>query len=121
MDNTILLVDDSATLRMGVSSLLGQAGYNVIAAGDGISALKTMNENKVNMVITDIIMAEMDGLKLIEEIKKHSEWKNIPVIVLSSESSTEEVEKGRKAGALGWIIKPFDNDKLVQVVRKILC
>jgi len=117
---TILTVDDSASMRMMVSFTLRPLGYNVLEAGNGVEALRIMGSNTVDMLITDINMPEMDGIKLVKKVREQKEYRFIPILVLTTESQDEKRQEGKAAGATGWIVKPFKPEQLIKVVGKVL-
>ncbi|MEQ8861269.1 MAG: response regulator [Pseudomonadales bacterium] len=118
----ILVVDDSSSMREMVSYTLTTAGHSVMAAADGAQALRIAEDgvDHFDLVITDINMPVMDGLTLIRELRGLRRYSYRPILVLSTESSPETKSAGRSAGATGWIVKPFDPDKLLGVVGKVL-
>lgn len=123
--NTILVVDDSNTSRASIEYTLKNAGYNVKTAEDGEQALKKLQEIKAensacNLVVTDINMPKMDGITLIKSVRKGSLFPYVPIIVITTESEQSKKEEGKSAGATGWIVKPFNPDKLLEVVKKLL-
>ena len=120
MAGTILIVDDSASMRQLVSFALKDAGYDVIAAVDGKDALGKANGTKVDMVVTDLNMPNMNGIELIKEIRSGTTNKFTPVVMLTTESQDSKKQEGRAAGASGWIVKPFTPEKLLGVVRKFV-
>lgn len=120
MAKTILAVDDSASIRQMVAFTLKGAGYEVIQAVDGQDALDKANYHQVNLVLTDINMPRMDGLKLLELLRKLAHYKNIPILILTTESGDEIKAKGRAAGATGWLVKPFDPKRLLEVIDKVI-
>ena len=117
---SILLVDDSTTMREMVRFTLTGADYVVFEASDGIEALQFARKNRVNIVITDINMPNMDGITLIEELRKLAEYKFIPILTLTTEGGAEKKQQGKRAGATGWIVKPFDPDSLLSTIRRVL-
>ncbi len=119
MAKTIMTADDSRSVRQMVSFTLQQAGYNVVEAEDGKDAFAKLNE-KVNMVLTDLNMPNMDGLELIRAIRAEPHYKFMPVIMLTTESQANKKQEGKAAGATGWIIKPFNPEQLLAVVKKVL-
>jgi two-component system chemotaxis response regulator CheY len=119
MAKSILAVDDSVTMRQTISTALAKEGYSVLVANDGMDALGKLNGNKFHVIITDINMPNMDGIRLIKEIRNLPEHKFTPIIVLTTESQPEKREEGKSAGATGWIIKPFKPDQLIAVVKKV--
>lgn len=119
MTRTVLTVDDSKTIREMVSFTLTTAGYNVLEAEDGVQALKVLESNQPNLVITDLNMPNMDGLTLIKKIREMGQFSSTPILMLTTENTDERKNEGRSAGATGWIVKPFDPEKLLQVVTKV--
>jgi two-component system chemotaxis response regulator CheY len=117
---SILLVDDSVSMREMVGFTLKGAGYEVSQAEDGVEALKFAQGNTVDLVITDINMPNMDGITLIRELRALPAYKFIPILTLTTENSTEKKQQGKIAGATGWIVKPFDPDHLLSTVRRVL-
>lgn len=120
MTKTILAVDDSASIRQMVSFTLKGAGYEVIEAVDGQDALDKARQRAFNLVLTDINMPRMDGLKLLENLRKISQYRAVPILMLTTESTDEMKAKGRSAGATGWLVKPFNPGSLVEVIKKVI-
>ena len=120
MAKKIMTADDSASIRQMVSFILKDAGYEVVEAVDGKDALNKLNGSKVNMLITDLNMPNMDGLELIEHVRVKSAFKFIPIIMLTTESQIEKKQRGKAAGATGWIVKPFKPEQLIAVIKKVL-
>lgn len=120
MSKTIMTVDDSASVRQMVSFTLKQAGYDVIQAIDGKDALSKLNSAQVKMLITDLNMPNLDGIGLIKQVRANPAYKFIPIIMLTTESQDSKKTEGKKAGATGWIVKPFKPDQLLAVVKKVL-
>lgn len=116
----ILTVDDSAAMRQMVHVTLASAGYDVYQAKDGREALDIANANTFDLVITDVNMPEMDGLTLVRHLRGMATYRHTPLLVLTTESSTERKMQGREAGATGWIVKPFNPEKLLATVAKVL-
>lgn len=119
MGKTILTVDDSASIRQMVTFTLKGAGYEVIEAVDGQDALEKANRQAFNLVLTDINMPRMDGLKLLEKLRDLAHYKNIPILMLTTESDEQMKAKGRAAGATGWLVKPFNPESLLEVIKKV--
>jgi two-component system chemotaxis response regulator CheY len=120
MGKTILIVDDSSSMRQLVTFALKDAGYDVVAAVDGKDALSKADESRVDMVITDLNMPEMDGLELIRQLRDQPGYKFTPIIMLTTESQEAKKQEGKKVGASGWIVKPFTPEQLIGVVKKFV-
>ncbi len=120
MGRTILIADDSASMRQLVTFALKDAGYDVIAAVDGKDALSKLNGSKVDMVVTDLNMPNMDGIELIRQLRSTPTNKFTPVVMLTTESQDSKKQEGRAAGASGWIVKPFTPEKLIGVIKKFV-
>ena len=116
----ILAVDDSATIRKSITFILGQEGMDITEAVDGVDALAKAKAEKYSLVITDINMPNMDGIELIRQLRQTEGYKFTPIIALTTENQDSKMQEGKKAGATGWIVKPFTSDKLIAVVKKIL-
>ena len=120
MAKTILTVDDSPSMRMLLRSALTEQGYAVHEAEDGVAALEWLATNpQPNLMITDINMPRMDGFGLIETLRTKVQHRDMPILVLTTESSDQKKARARDAGATGWIVKPFDPDKLASAVRRV--
>lgn len=117
---SILLVDDSTTMREMVSFTLSEAGHKVSEAEDGVEALEMAQSLDVNLVITDVNMPNMDGITLTSKLRELSAYKFTPILILTTETGNEKKQMGRVAGATGWIEKPFDPDHLLATVNKVL-
>jgi two-component system, chemotaxis family, chemotaxis protein CheY len=120
MKKTIMTVDDSASIRQMVSFTLKGAGYSVIEAKDGQDALNQINGSTIHMVITDLNMPNLDGIGLIRSLRGMQAFRFIPIVMLTTESQMEKKQEGKSAGATGWIVKPFTQDQLIAVVKKVL-
>jgi two-component system, chemotaxis family, chemotaxis protein CheY len=121
VNKTIMVVDDSASIRQMVSFTIKNCGYDVVEAKDGQDALAKMNNGTtVNMIITDLNMPNLDGIGLIRNVRRLATHKFIPIIMLTTESQESKKLEGKQAGATGWIIKPFKPDQLVSVIKKVL-
>lgn len=117
----VLVVDDSPSVRQQVSMSLSQAGYEVVEAGDGTEGVtKIASDRAIGLVICDINMPRMNGLEMIEMVKKEPQNAALPIIVLTSEGQPALIDRAKKAGAKGWIVKPFKADLLVAAVKKLL-
>ena len=115
----VLTVDDSNVMRALLRKALGDEGFDVVQAVDGIDALEWLEQNEVDVVITDINMPRLDGFGLIEKLRAGQRHRDRPILVLSTESSDEKKARARAAGATGWIVKPFDAAKLASAVRRV--
>jgi len=120
MGKKILAVDDSPTIRQMVTHTLCSAGYEVIEAEDGLDGLEKARRERVSLVLTDHNMPRMDGLTLVRSLRALPDYKTAPILVLTTESSDDIKAQGRAAGATGWMVKPFDPQRLVDVVKKVI-
>ena len=120
MAKTVLCVDDSASIRQMVGFTLKSAGYEVVEAVDGMDGLDKAKARSVTLVLTDQNMPRMDGLTLIKSLRALPAYKSVPILMLTTESSDAMKAQGRAAGATGWLVKPFDPQKLIEVVRKVI-
>jgi len=120
MAKTILAVDDSRSILQMVSFTLKGAGYAIVEAPDGKAALAAASKQKFDMVITDLNMPHMDGLTLIRHLRASTSYKFTPVLMLTTEAGADFKAKGKAAGATGWLVKPFDPQKLIGVVKKLV-
>ncbi len=119
MTKTILTVDDSRTMRDMLLLTLSDAGYRVIQAEDGMHGLEVLAQEKPDVIVTDINMPRLDGFGFIETVRHDAKHRAIPILVLTTESDAEKKDRARRAGATGWIVKPFDPTKLVAAVRRV--
>lgn len=117
---SILAVDDSPSMRQMVSFTLKEAGYDVIEAEDGVDALAKAKRSTVQLVLTDVNMPKMDGIELIRELRELPSYKGVPILMLTTESGTDKKLEGKAAGATGWIVKPFDPEKLLATIAKVM-
>lgn len=120
MAKTILIVDDSASLRQVVAIALKGAGYDVIEAGDGKEALAKLTGPKVHLIISDVNMPNMDGITLVKEVKKMPAYKFTPIIMLTTESQESKKAEGQAAGARAWVVKPFKPEQMLAAVSKLI-
>ena len=120
MAKSILAVDDSAAIRGMVFFTLKNAGYEVIEAVDGVDALTKAKTRTMNLVLTDQNMPRMDGLTLVRSLRALPAYRSAPILILTTEAGAEMKSRGRAAGASGWLVKPFDPQRLLEVVRKVL-
>ena len=120
MSRTILIVDDSVSVRHSVSVVLKRAGFTMVEAADGQEGLAMVDSNRnIGMVICDINMPNMDGLEMLEKVKSKPENQSLPVLMLTTEGQMALVKRAKQAGAVGWIVKPFNASQLVQTVSKL--
>lgn len=117
---TILTVDDSASMRQMVGFTLRTAGYQVVEAADGEDGYAKAMNHELSLILTDQNMPRMDGITLVKKLREHARFKTTPILMLTTESSDEMKAAGRKAGATGWLVKPFDPNKLLEVIGKVL-
>jgi two-component system, chemotaxis family, chemotaxis protein CheY len=119
MSKTVLTVDDSRTMRQMLREALIGAGFNVIQAEDGVNGLEVLEGETPDVIITDINMPRMDGFGFIEGVRNTQRHRAVPILVLTTESDAAKKDRARSAGATGWIVKPFDPDKLVNAIRRV--
>lgn len=119
MAKTILVVDDSASLRQVVKMALTGAGYSVLEAGDGQAALALLDGRTINMVVCDVNMPIMNGIEFVKAAKALPGYKFLPILMLTTESQEEKKEQGKAAGAKAWMVKPFAPTQLVNAVSKL--
>ena len=121
MAKTILIVDDSASLRTVVKMALQRAGYEVVEAGDGVQGLAALEATgKVHLIVSDVNMPNMDGITFVTQVKQHPRHKFVPVVMLTTEGQDAKKEQGRAAGAKAWIVKPFNPPQLLDAVSKLI-
>ena len=116
----ILAVDDSPSMRKMVSFTLTGAGYQVVEAVDGQDAFEKAQEQTFDLVLTDQNMPRLDGLGLTKKLREQPQFKTTPILMLTTESSDLMKQAGRAAGATGWLVKPFDPVKLLEVIKKVI-
>jgi two-component system chemotaxis response regulator CheY len=120
MAKTILIVDDSTSLRQVVSIALQGAGYDVIEAVDGQDGLAKLDGRKIHLIISDVNMPNMDGLTFLKEAKKLPAYKFTPVIMLTTESGEGKKQEGQQSGAKAWVVKPFKPEQMLAAVAKLI-
>ena len=120
MAKVVLSVDDSASIRQMVAFTLKGAGYEVIEASDGQEGLEKAKSKTVDMVLTDQNMPRMDGLTLIKSLRAMPSYRSVPILMLTTESGDVMKQQGKAAGATGWLVKPFDPAKLLEVTKKVI-
>ncbi|MGD0490525.1 MAG: response regulator [Steroidobacteraceae bacterium] len=120
MTKHILTVDDSASMRQMVGFALRHAGYEVTEAADGLDALNYARSNTVDLVLTDVNMPNMDGITLVRELRQLERYKFVPMLMLTTEAGQDKKMKGKEAGATGWLVKPFNPEKLLSTIARVL-
>ena len=120
MNRCILTVDDSSTMRQMITFTLKGGDFEVLEAGDGVEALEIAQGKKLALIITDVNMPRMDGITLVHRLRALPEFKCTPILVLTTESDASMKQKGKEAGATGWIVKPFSPEKLMDTVNKVI-
>jgi two-component system chemotaxis response regulator CheY len=118
--HSILAVDDSASMRQMVSFTLKSAGYSVTEAVDGQDAWEKASAHDFDLVLTDQNMPRLDGIGLTQKLRDSPKFKTTPILILTTVSSDQMKQAGRGAGATGWLVKPFDPAKLIEVIRKVI-
>ncbi len=120
MAKTILAIDDSSAIRQMVAFTLKKAGYEVVEAVDGMDGLKKAKAQIFDLVLTDQNMPQMDGLTLVKNLRALPQYKTVPILLLTTESSDTIKAQGRSGGATGWLVKPFDPQRLTDTVKKVI-
>jgi two-component system, chemotaxis family, chemotaxis protein CheY len=120
MAKTVMVVDDSSSVRQVVSIALKGAGYEVIEACDGKDALSKLDGQKIHLMISDVNMPNMDGITLVKEVKKLASYKFTPIIMLTTESQEAKKQEGQAAGAKAWVVKPFQPAQMLAAVSKLI-
>lgn len=116
----ILAVDDSRTMRSMLQQALTGAGFEVELAEDGVDGLERLETADPDLIITDINMPRLDGFGFIDGVRKGDRGSTVPILVLTTESGDALKQRARDAGATGWIVKPFDEEKLVQIIQRLV-
>ncbi|MFA5329927.1 MAG: response regulator [Prolixibacteraceae bacterium] len=120
MSKQILIVDDSESIRKVLTFSLENAGYQVFAACDGREALNFFDGRSIDLLLTDYHMPNVNGLELTIQVRQTENYKHIPVLILSTENQRDMMKEARDAGATGWLMKPFNTEKLLQTLRKVI-
>jgi two-component system chemotaxis response regulator CheY len=120
MPKAVLAVDDSASIRQMVAFTLKNAGYDVVEAADGMDGLTKAKTRGFDLILTDQNMPRMDGLTLVKSLRAIAQYRTTPILILTTESSDAMKAQGKAAGATGWLVKPFDPQKLLDVVKKVI-
>ncbi|WP_332711460.1 response regulator [Pelagibacterium mangrovi] len=116
----VLTVDDSRTILAMLHHTLTNAGFEVVQAENGQVGLDVLGREDVDVVITDINMPVMDGIEFIKRVRATGKHQSLPILILTTETSQDKRDQGRAAGGTGWIVKPFDPEKLVSVINKVV-
>lgn len=117
---SILAVDDSSTIRQMVTFTLQNAGYEVLSAVDGVDALRQITARRVDMIIADLNMPNMNGIEMVRQVRRLAQYKFVPILMLTTESMPEKKQEAKAAGATGWIVKPFNPPQLLAVIQKVM-
>jgi two-component system chemotaxis response regulator CheY len=120
MGKSVLVVDDSGSVRTVVGIALRGAGYEVVEAGDGSEGLRMLDGRRVHLIISDVNMPGMDGLTFLKEIKRHPQHKFVPVMMLTTEAGADKMAVGKAEGARAWMTKPFKPEQMLQAVQKLV-
>ncbi len=119
MTATVLTIDDSRTMRDMLMMALSQAGFDVVQAVDGQDGLEVLETASPDVIVTDINMPRLDGFGFLKQLRQDARWRATPVLVLTTESDPGKKARAREAGATGWIVKPFNAEKLVDAIRRV--
>ena len=117
---SILAVDDSPSMRKMVSFTLTGAGFKVVEAVDGVDALEKAKAQNIDLVLADQNMPRLDGIGLTRKLREDPRYKTTPILILTTESSDQMKQAGKAAGATGWLVKPFDPNRLIEVIQKVI-
>ena len=121
MAKKVLVVDDSAAIRQSITFILSQEGYETVEAADGLEGLGGLGAiQAVDLIITDVNMPNLDGIGFIKKAREMPKFRFTPILVLTTESQGSKMNEGKEAGATGWIVKPFNSDKLLGIVKKVV-
>ncbi len=116
----VLTVDDSRTILAMLHHTLSNAGFEVLQAEDGRQGLEVLQSSQVDVVITDINMPVMDGIEFIRQVRASGQFNALPILILTTETSQDKRDQGKAAGGTGWIVKPFDPEKLISVIHRVV-
>lgn len=120
MSKQILIADDSESIREILAFSLENAGYQVMVAKDGLDALGFFDGRAIDLLLTDYHMPKLNGLELIVKVRQNENYKFMPILVLTTEKQVEIIKEARDSGATGWLFKPFNTEKLIQTLRKVI-
>ncbi len=115
----VLAVDDSRTMRNLINHTLSGAGIEVTVAEDGLDGLEKLKASVPDVIITDLNMPNMDGFEFVDAVRAQERWQGLPILILTTESAAELKQRARQMGATGWIVKPFEDEKLIAAVRRV--
>lgn len=119
MSATVLVVDDSASVRQQVGMALRQSGFTIVEANDGALGAKRIDQGGIDCVICDVNMPNMNGIEMVQKVKGNPAHSQLPIVMLTTEGAKDMISKAKQAGAKGWIVKPFKADLLVSAVSKL--
>ncbi len=119
MSLNVLIVDDSQTVRQQVAATLRPAGFTVCEAGDGLQGIEKIEAGGIDCVICDVNMPNMNGIEMVQKVKGEERFRSLPIVMLTTEGAMELIQQAKKAGASGWIVKPFKPEMLIAAVRKL--
>lgn len=120
MGKKVLCIDDSSTIRMLVKKTLEPIGYEIIEADDGTSGVEASLKFPIDLFIVDVNMPQMNGFECVEKVKTNSAYAKTPIVFLTTESSADKKEQGKKLGVSGWMVKPFEPESLVKIVKMLV-
>jgi two-component system chemotaxis response regulator CheY len=120
MSKTVLIVDDASMIRNLASKTASGAGYNVLTAADGSEGLEVLQANQVDLVFSDVNMPKMGGLEMVAQIKAQEQYKFLPIVMLTTESKDELKQQGKSLGVKAWLVKPFNKNKFLMALEKLL-
>lgn len=120
MSKQILIVDDSESIREVLAYSISNAGYQTLVASDGMDALKYFDGRTIDLLLTDYHMPHLNGLELIKRVRQIDDYRFLPILVLTTENQSEMIREARDSGATGWLMKPFNTEKLLQTLRKVI-
>jgi two-component system, chemotaxis family, chemotaxis protein CheY len=119
-DNSILVIDDSPSMRKMVAFTLEQSGYRIQECENGQQALESLQDNRFDLILADLNMPVMDGLSFVRKARQHEAYKFTPILVLTTQNSPESIQEGREAGATGWLVKPFQPQRLLDAIKRVM-
>jgi two-component system chemotaxis response regulator CheY len=117
---TVLIVDDSSTVRLQTRQLMEEIGLVVVEAANGVEGLEAARNNSFDLIIADVNMPVMNGLEMIGQVRAIERYRNIPIFVLTTESSGDTIRQGKAAGATAWLVKPFKKSVLIPAIKRVL-